>query len=195
MKTINRREFLKRTRATLAWMALACVPVAIPPPKPDKPDERLILQAPPTSFGRIATWWRQTVHSEPSPDTEQASWKTRDEIIPLYASTTDKAPWSRNPIWHQTTEGFIHSGYVQPVENTPNSDIVIEGKPGFWARVCVPIAEARGQPNSEHVGRESSVQHANLFGGSRDGNAARRTPRTPQTPRQAYDWREWRQLL
>jgi hypothetical protein len=147
--TMNRRKFLKRTGATLAWLALPRVPVAVP--VPDEPDERPILEVPPASLGRIATWWRQAVRSEPSPEAEWVAWKTRDEIIPLHAAITGTAPWSRNPIWYQTEGGFIHSGYVQLVENAPSSEIVIEEEPGFWARVCVPIAEARLQPNSSHV--------------------------------------------
>ena len=149
---MNRREFLKRTSATLACLALPPVSVPIPEPdEPDKPDERVILQAPPSSFGRIATWWRQSVHSEPSQETEIVAWRTRDQVIPLYAAVTGKAPWPRNPIWYQTDEGFIHSGYVQPVENTPNSSVGIGKKPGFWVRVCVPIAEARSQLNAARV--------------------------------------------
>jgi hypothetical protein len=147
--TMNRRNFLKRTSATLAWLALPRVPV--PVPEPDEPDERPVLEVPPASLGRIATWWHQAVRSEPSPEAEWVTWKTRDEIIPLYAAIIGTAPWSRNHIWYQTEGGFIHSGYVQLVENTPSSEIVIEDEPGFWARVCVPIAEARWQPNSGPV--------------------------------------------
>jgi hypothetical protein len=147
MKTMNRREFLRHTGATLTWLALPRIPF----PEPDEPDEQWILEALPASLGRIATWWRQAVHKEPSPDSEQVAWKTRDEVVPLKAAVVGRAPWSGNPIWFQTTEGFIHSGYVQPVENTPSSDVVVDCEAGFWARVCVPIAEARWQPDSERV--------------------------------------------
>jgi hypothetical protein len=149
MDGMNRREFLKRTSATLAWLALPRVPVHAL--APDEPEDRAILQAPPASLGRIATWWRQSVRSEPSQESELVAWKTRDQIIPLHAALVGEAPWPRNPTWYQTDEGFIHSGYVQPVEDTPNNDVVIEGKPGFWVRVCVPIAEARWQPNASWV--------------------------------------------
>ncbi len=149
MDRINRREFLKYTSATLACLALPRVSVRFP--EPDDPGGRPILQAPPASLGRIATWWRQSVHGEPSPEAEYVAWKTRDQIIPLYAAVMGKEPWPRNPVWYETDEGFIHSGYVQPVENMPNSDVVIEEEPGFWARVCVPIAEAGSQPNSPWV--------------------------------------------
>ncbi len=150
MKTINRREFLKHSSVALAWLALPRFPV--PVPEPDEPDERTLLKAPPASLGRISTWWRQAVHSEPSPDAEWVAWKTRDEIIPLRAATTGKAPWPRNPIWYQTTGGFIHSGYVQPVEDDPTPYAITDVKePGFWVQICVPITEARRQPDSSHA--------------------------------------------
>lgn len=149
MDGMNRREFLKRTSATLAWLALPRNPISAL--VPDEPEDRAILQAPPASLGRIATWWRQSVRSEPSLEAEHITWKTRDQVIPLYAAIVGEAPWPRNPIWYQTDEGFIHSGYVQPVEDTPNNDVVIGGKPGFWVRVCVPIAKARWRPNVPRV--------------------------------------------
>ena len=154
MKTINRREFLKQSSVTLAWLAQPRVSVLMPdePAEPAEPAERTILQAPPASLGRIATWWRQAVHSEPSPEAEWVAWKTRDEIIPLHAAIAGIAPWPRNPTWYQIAEGFIHSGYVQPVENAPNANVITEvAEPGFWAQVCVPIAEARSSPSSSHV--------------------------------------------
>ncbi|MCP4543401.1 MAG: L,D-transpeptidase family protein [Chloroflexi bacterium] len=146
---MNRREFLKRTGAALAWLALPRNLVSALPP--DEPRDQAILQAPPASLGRIATWWRQSVHSGPSEEAEVAAWKTRDQVIPLHGVVMGKAPWPRNPIWYRINEGFIHSGYVQPVENTPSSGVIIEGKPGFWVRVCVVIAEARSQPNGPWV--------------------------------------------
>jgi hypothetical protein len=146
MHTMNRREFLKRTSAALTWLALPHLPEL------EDCDEQPAFEAPPASLGRIATWWRQAVRSEPSPDAEWVSWKTRDEVIPLYAAVVGEAPWPRNPIWYQTVEGFIHSGYVQPVENTPSTEVVAGvADPGFWAQVCVPIAEAYWQPNDRHV--------------------------------------------
>jgi len=150
MPTMNRREFLRSTGAAFAWLAL---PLAAPTRHaPDGPYEQSRLTELPASLGRIATHWRQAVRSEPSPEAEPVSWKTRDEIIPLYSAIIGKAPWPRNPIWYQTEGGFIHSGYVQPVENAPSGEVLLDAaRPGFWARVCVPIAEARSQPDSQSV--------------------------------------------
>jgi hypothetical protein len=93
------------------------------------------------------------VRSWPSRDADWVTWKSRDEIIPLYGTVVGEAPWQCNPIWYRTAGGFIHSGYVQPVENTPSAEIITEvADPGFWSQVCVPIAEARWRPTSPYVG-------------------------------------------
>ena len=146
MQTMNRREFMKYSGATLAWFALR---------HPDLPEDEPTLDPPPASLGRIATWWRQAVRREPSQQAEWVAWKTRDEVIPLYAAVEGEAPWPGNPIWYQTNGGFIHSGYVQLVENTPSSEVITGvAEPGFWTEVCVPIAEARWRPASLYVGRK-----------------------------------------
>jgi len=144
MHTLNRREFMKRAGAALACLALPRVPVL-----PDKPVQEML---PTASLGRIATWWRQAVRKEPSTDAEVVAWKSRDEIIPLRGGIAGEAPWPNNPVWYRTDEGFIHSGYVQPVENTPSAEVIPDvAKPGFWAQVCVPIAQARWRPESSYV--------------------------------------------
>lgn len=142
-KTMTRREFLKFGGASLALLALPSGPLFASAP---------VSEAPPASLGRIATWWRQNVYKEASVSADVVTTKGRDEIIPLYAAVTGEAPWPSNPIWYQTEGGYIHSGYVQPVENRPQGEIIVDVvDPGFWAQVCVPIAEARWSPASPYV--------------------------------------------
>jgi len=143
---MNRREFIKCGSAALAWLALPRFPI------PDEPSEQMASATLPASLGRITTWWRQAVRSEPSQGSEWVAWKSRDEVIPLYVAVTGEAPWPSNPIWYRTDGGFIHSGYVQPVENAPSAEVIAKvAEPGFWAQVCVPIAEARWQPTSRYA--------------------------------------------
>jgi lipoprotein-anchoring transpeptidase ErfK/SrfK len=143
MQTMNRRDFIKHAGATAAWLALQNTASVLAHPA---------SEAPPAPLGRIATWWRQAVRSEPSQKAEWVAWKRRDEVIPLYAAVVGEAPWPTNPVWYQTDDGFIHSGYVQPVENSPSGEVIAEvAEPGFWAQVCVPFAEARWQPTSRYV--------------------------------------------
>lgn len=149
MKALSRRDFLKYGSAALGCfltpgsLALPRFPLSI--------DEPLSKEAP-APLGRIATWWRQAVRTEPSPNAEWVAWKGRDEIIPLHAAVVGEAPWPTNPIWYQTESGYIHSGYVQPVENALQSEVITDvSEPGFWAEVSVPIAEARWRPSSPYV--------------------------------------------
>jgi hypothetical protein len=142
-KTMTRREFLKLGGASLALLALPSDPLLA---------SALVSEAPPASLGRIATWWRQDVRKKASLDADVVTTKGHDEIIPLYAAVTGEAPWPSNPIWYRTKEGYIHSGYVQPVEEQPQSEVAADvDEPGFWVQVCVPIAEARWNPTSPYV--------------------------------------------
>jgi len=147
-KTIDRREFLKLGGAALVsgllWRNLPSHVQAAPVPA-----------ALPASLGRIATWWRQAVRTEPAPRADLVGLKSRDEVIPIYAAVEGEAPWPTNAVWYQTDGGFIHSGYVQPVENQPQERVVQHvAEPGFWAEVCVPFAEARWTPGSPYVARK-----------------------------------------
>ena len=90
MQTMNRREFMKRTGATLAWLAMPSAPLF-----PGQPESETL---PTTSLGRITTWWRQAVRKEPSQEAEWVAWKTRDQVIPLHAAVVGRAPWPNNPI-------------------------------------------------------------------------------------------------
>jgi lipoprotein-anchoring transpeptidase ErfK/SrfK len=144
MQRFSRRDFIKGATASLAGAVI---------PRFRIPDECRESEPLPAPLGRIATWWRQAVRTEPSPKADVVAWKTRDNIIPLYAALAGEAPWPTNPIWYQTEGGYIHSGYVQPVEDRPSSEVIAEvAEPGFWAQVCVPIAEARATPGAPRVG-------------------------------------------
>ncbi len=155
MKPLTRREFLKYSGVSLGLLAL---------PRPylfaNEPMLRdgLTSQAAPTPLGRIATW-RLALREEPSPDANFVEWKYRNDIMPLKSAVEGKAPWPSNAIWYETGGGYIHSGYVQPVVDAPQSEVIAPvPEPGFWAEVCVPIAEARWRPNSSYVARRLYYQ-------------------------------------
>jgi len=145
MQRMNRREFLKLGSAALAVPMLPGLSRFI---------TRSVSQPPPASLGRIAAEERQAVFDQPSATAEWIAWKRSDDIFPLYDAVVGEAPWPTNPVWYRTDGGYIHSSYVQPVENMPSSEVIsVVEKPGFWAQVCVPIAEARKRPDSLTVSR------------------------------------------
>jgi hypothetical protein len=144
MDHINRRQFLVRSGGSLAYLAL---------PHRFLQDDAPTVEPPPASLGRIATWWGQVVRSEPSRRAQRVTSKRRDDVIPLLASVVGEPPWPSNPVWYETEGGYVHSGYVQPVEDEPQTEIIQQvQEPGFWAEVCVPLAEARWRPLSPYVG-------------------------------------------
>ena len=143
MGTISRRDFLMASGYSLANLALLRpilhedIPRIAPPPRP---------------FGRVATWWGQAVRTEPSQSAQGVRSLGRDEVIPLHAAVVGDPPWPTNPVWYETDDGYVHSGYVQPVENAEQPNVIqhVE-EPGFWAEVCVPYAEARPRPLSPYI--------------------------------------------
>ncbi|CAG0930441.1 hypothetical protein TFLX_01745 [Thermoflexales bacterium] len=144
MGNLNRRDFLKFSSIALLGMAV---------PRPDEEEEELVSGPPPTSLGRITTW-RQPVRDEAKVKGKIVVNKAYDEIIPLLGTVVGEAPWPSNPIWYQTVGGFIHSAFVQPVEDQPSGGPAPIVPPGIWVQVSVPIAETRLKPNAPRVSRK-----------------------------------------
>jgi lipoprotein-anchoring transpeptidase ErfK/SrfK len=143
--SITRRDFLKWGSLLGAWALL-------PSPVRAYSDLR---QSPPASLGRITLGYGQVVREEAEVKAKIVSYKAYDDIIPLYAQVEGEAPWPSNPIWYQTDDGYIHSGYVQPVENTPSGNPVTTiDPPGIWLQVCVPIADTHWRVASRAVYRK-----------------------------------------
>ena len=140
---MNRRDFLK-------FSSIALLGVALPPPG----DEEPVSEPPPASLGRVAGGWRQPVREEATLNGEIVAYKLYDEIIPLLSTIVGEAPWPSNPIWYQTSEGYIHSAFVQPVENQPSSGPAPVTPPGIWVQVSVPIAETRLKPGAPRISRK-----------------------------------------
>ncbi|MBN1876629.1 MAG: L,D-transpeptidase [Anaerolineae bacterium] len=148
MSQLTRRDFLKLTGVTLAGLAIHSKSPLLAQnvePAPSEP--------PPTPLGRVIQW-TQAVRKSPDPQAESVAVYRRNDLIPLYASVKGEAPWPSNPIWYQTQGGFVHSGYIQPVRDTPATHIIkYVTAPGFWAEVCIPMTEAHWDPDSPQVSR------------------------------------------
>jgi hypothetical protein len=143
MATMNRRDFLK-------FSSIALLGVALPLPDEEEPASA----PPPASLGRIAGGWRQPVRDEAQLKGKIMAYKAYDDIIPLLGMVVGEAPWPSNPFWFQTSEGYIHSAFVQPVENQPSDGPAPIMPSGIWVQVSVPIAETRAQPNAPRVWRK-----------------------------------------
>jgi len=80
-----------------------------------------------------------------------------NEVIPLTGQVIARGPTAYNSIWYQTTDGYIHSAFVYPSEDTLNAPIVEVPEGGLWAEVSVPMVEARSQPNDKAGVRDRFV--------------------------------------
>ncbi len=150
MTKFTRREFLKLSTLSLVSFFVPPGLTSVIVPIGSRDD---LMQSPPAALGRI-TSWRQSVRRNPTPTAELQAYRKYNEIIPLYSAVEGEAPWRSNPIWYRTRDGFIHSGYVQPVKNQPQSEVLKSvPEPGFWGEISVPIAEARRQPASAYISR------------------------------------------
>ena len=116
--------------------------------------EKPVSGPPPASLGRIAGGWRQPVRDEAKLKGKIIAYKQYDEIIPLLSTVVGEAPWPSNPIWYQTADGYIHSAFVQPVEDQPSAGPAPITPPGIWVQVSVPIAETRLKPAAPRVWRK-----------------------------------------
>ncbi len=143
MSSLSRRDFLK-------FSSIAMLGLALPRPAADEP----LSGPPPASLGRIAGGWRQPVRAEAKLSSKIVAYKSFDEIIPLVSTVVGDAPWPSNPYWFETTAGFIHSAFVQPVENQPSDGPAPLLPSGNWVQVSVPIAETRLKPNAPRVSRK-----------------------------------------
>ena len=142
MNTVNRRDFLKLSSVAVLGVAL-----------PRHAEEEFTVGPPPTSLGRVTTW-RQSIREEPKVKSTIVVNKSYDDIIPLLATVVGEAPWPSNPIWYKTSDGYIHSAFVQPVENQPSAGPAPVTPPGIWVQVSVPIAETRLRPGAPRIWRK-----------------------------------------
>ncbi len=142
MQRLTRRDFLKLSSIALMGVAL-----------PHHYEDEELGDPPPASLGRITTW-QQAIRQEPKVKSPIVVTKKYDDLISLLATVTGEAPWPSNAIWYQTDGGYIHSAFVQPVENRSNSGVAPITAPGAWLQVTVPIAETRLKPGAPRVSRK-----------------------------------------
>ena len=153
MTDLTRRNFLRLTGGTLC--AAAALPFAnlaqlytvnlIPDENELLGQRRSPLAAPPASLGRVTTW-SVNLYTEANRQSKFVRKANRDEVLPLIDQIVGEAITSYNDIWYQTTDGYVHSAFVQPVENSLNNP-VDPSQINFWGEVTVPFSDTRRAPN------------------------------------------------
>lgn len=147
---ITRRSFLKVAGSVLA-LAPFGVPRVISARASAIPEEMLMAQtAPRRPLGR-PIWAGMVIRQEPSTKAKIVARTARNEVINLLAQKEGTGTY--NKIWYQTDKGWIHSGYVQPVDRilqTPADSLPVTGA---WGELTVPFSPARAAANPKAYAR------------------------------------------
>jgi hypothetical protein len=135
-------------RRFLSLAALGTLHALMPKPVLAGREDYEEFDSPPKDYGRVISY-RQPVRSAPDAAARIVRWLSRDEVVRLYASVEGTPPWLSNPTWYWVGGGYVHSGYVQPVDTTPNTEIIREVEPpGFWAEVSMPYVQGSWGPGA-----------------------------------------------
>lgn len=137
---LDRRGFLRI--AGLASASLAFRPY-LPPAREQ-----------PVGLGRVAAQWIGR-YAEPSFRSKTLGRLSRDHVLTLYERVmADEGP-AHNPFWYRLSDGYAHSGNLQPVRWEPQTplDEIPEG--GALFEVSVPWTRARREadPDSDPLYR------------------------------------------
>jgi len=137
---LPRRNFLKLSGQALA--ALFWLPLAQQAPRMAKgfsPAEGL------PGLGRVLGS-SLAVHSDPNLSSKVNKYILRDQIIPIIGLAVSDDQKALTRVWYQVEQGYVYSGWIQPVENQLNPIIEDIPKTGRLAQVTVPIAKAVRYP-------------------------------------------------
>jgi lipoprotein-anchoring transpeptidase ErfK/SrfK len=149
-RSVSRRDFLKLAGLGLGAMAMRPLTSGLGIPQrrqtillPDFPQADLLGRncAADTNLsgGKIELKSRPDVNSTTVRDVYG------DEVFPwLKEVTADTIDVNYpNQRWVETPEGYIHSLYLQPCRNIPNTPLssLPDGKAGFWGEVTIPYVD------------------------------------------------------
>lgn len=125
---ISRRGFLKSFGVGLASLAL---------PRPISSRRNIILPR----LGRVASE-SLSVYSEASDKSSIRFQRYRDDILHLYQDVVSEDGPGYNPVWHRVWGGYVHSAFVQPVENRLNPIVSEFPSVGMLMEVTVPFSQS-----------------------------------------------------
>jgi hypothetical protein len=128
MSRFNRRDFLKSFGVGLAGLAI---------PKSFSAGQRFNIPR----LGRVASE-SLSIYAEPSDKSGIRFQRFRDEILHIYQDVVSEDGPGYNPIWHRVWGGYVHSAFVQPVENRLNPILKEFPSVGRLMEVSVPFTQS-----------------------------------------------------
>lgn len=146
----TRRQFLKAAGGALA-LAPFGFPRVISARGFSIPEEMLWAQtAPRRPLGR-PIWGGIAIRKEPTARAAVTGRTVRNEAINLLAQKEGSGTY--NKIWYQTDKGWVHSGYVQPVDRKLQTAAEAIPQTGVWGELSVPASAARASANPKAYAR------------------------------------------
>jgi lipoprotein-anchoring transpeptidase ErfK/SrfK len=130
--SISRREFLK-----LGALALGGLGVRSLAP---------LSQPSPGFVGRVA-YESVSVFDLPRLNATTLGYKFRDELLNVEYPVTPLSGPAYNPLWYRISEGFVHSGLIQPVSTQANTVLDSIPETGILFRLTMPFSRPYNYSN------------------------------------------------
>jgi hypothetical protein len=125
---MDRREFLKTSGVGLAALAL--------------PKQFLTQDTTPISkFGRV-TSESLSVYQEASDKSKILFQHFRNDILSIYQDVISKDGPGYNPLWYRVWGGYVHSAWVQRVQNRLNPIMKTFPSSGQLMELSVPFSQS-----------------------------------------------------
>lgn len=132
--SLSRRDFLKLLGISFAGVF---IPIGGPGIFPNSP----CLDSSATMLGRV-TRRSIDVLSQPDPSSPRLDKVERDSLLPLLSEVISPYGPAENPRWYRLSQGYVHSAYIQRVEQTHlNAPLFEIPEAGLLAEVTVPFTQ------------------------------------------------------
>ncbi len=88
------------------------------------------------------TVYSMRYYERPSVYSEELGYYITDSVVKIYEERLGDPRPTTNPVWLRTDEGWLHSAYVQPVENHLNEPVMKVPYSGMLFEVTVPLTQS-----------------------------------------------------
>lgn len=134
---LSRRDFLK-----IGGLAALGFGFRDYPPGGDPATKR------PPSFKMGRTVYSLRYYDRPSFNGRELGYYVTDTVVNIYEERIGDPEPVHNPIWLRTDDGWLHSAYVQPVENKLNQPVLDIPPQGLLVELTVPYTQSWEVKNS-----------------------------------------------
>ena len=143
----SRRDFLKAGSSALAAALTPSWQTSSPGVEDWLPPSDQVGKPFLARMGRV-TAAGTTVYAEPKSRAERIGYYRRDESFIITGEVHAPGLNAHNSLWYQTQEGYVFSGWVQPMLKYPPQPTYYNlGQWGFWGEICQPYTSARVAPH------------------------------------------------